>query len=459
MRWVLLFAACWMLASATASSVAAEPAADEIQSWLAQLNDDDFARREQATERLQAAGDAAIEALAQGALSSSPEVAWRAGEALKRIAIDGNERTLDRVAAALERIGQHKSGGTSQVVAEIRARQRQIRRDRASVQIRRLGGQLSGGYEGAILGGGMVMPVAMPIVAIEEVPAIEAAAIEAAAAEVLDEAAADLPPADEPAVDLPDDLPKPPTDDLKAVIAEFFAAEPDRRAAAKEAAELEVAGIDDMPIRVGGIEVDVDDAPIDAIDLGFLDVAGGDALFAAAVEDAGGAAAQSLTLDANWRGGDKGLAVLRDLPEITQVSIRGAKLTDAAVAHLAALPRLGSLHIQGTKFSAGALRKLHRARPKVYMFCQGEAMLGIHADTTGSCVLTSVYPGSGAHDAGLLAGDKIVAIDHLEIRDFSELTISVYARGVGEKLKIEYERDGLRKTAQVELRARKVLEP
>ena len=452
MRSVLLFAACWMLASVSASGLAAEPAADEIQSWLAQLNDDDFARREQATERLQAAGDAAIEALAQGALSSSPEVAWRAGEALKRIAIDGNERTLDRVAAALERIGQHKSGGTSQVVAEIRARQRQIRRDRASAQIRQLGGQVSGGYEGVILGGGMVMPVAMPMVAIdiEEVPAAEAPAV------VADEVAEEVPLVDEPATDLPDDLPEPATDDLKAVIAEFFAADPAPRAAIEEAAAekaaVEVAAADAAVLAVAAKDLDV----LEFTDIGFLEVAGGE--FAMA-EGVSGVGAQSLTLDANWRGGDRGLAVLRDLPEITQVSIRGAKLTDAAIAHLAMLPRLGSLHIQGTKFSAGALRKLHRARPKAYMFCQGEAMVGIHADTTGSCVLTSVYPGSGAHDAGLLAGDKIVAIDDLDIRDFSELTISVYARGVGEKLKIEFQRDGRRQTAHVELRARTVLEP
>jgi S1-C subfamily serine protease len=86
-------------------------------------------------------------------------------------------------------------------------------------------------------------------------------------------------------------------------------------------------------------------------------------------------------------------------------------------------------------------------------------MVGIHADTGGSCVLTSVYGGSGAADAGLMEGDKIIAIDGVEIRDFSELTISVYGHGVGEKLKIEYEREGQRKTAQVELKARSVLEP
>src|SRR4030095_9813918 len=110
-------------------------------------------------------------------------------------------------------------------------------------------------------------------------------------------------------------------------------------------------------------------------------------------------------------------------------------------------------------FSVAALRELHKARPNTYLFCQGEAMVGIHADTGGSCVLPRVSPGAGAPDAGLRQGDKILAIEGVEIRDFSELTISVYGHKVGEKLKIEYERDGKRDVAHVELKARSVLEP
>jgi membrane-associated protease RseP (regulator of RpoE activity) len=168
---------------------------------------------------------------------------------------------------------------------------------------------------------------------------------------------------------------------------------------------------------------------------------------------------ESLSLDANWRGGDKGLEALRDLPEVTSISIQGAKLTDEGLRHIAALPKLTNISIRGTIFSVAALRELHKARPNTYLFCQGEAMVGIHADTGGSCVLTSVYGGSGAAAAGLKEGDKINSIDGVEIRDFSELTISVYGNKVGEKLKIEYEREGARHTAQVELKARSVLEP
>jgi hypothetical protein len=420
--------------------VAAAAETDQIQSWLAQLDDEEFARREAATARLREAGDASIEALAAGAVSSSPEAAWRAGEALKQIALNGNEQTIDRVAAALERVGKTSRGGMHQVVAEIRARQRQLRNDRAALQIRQLGGGLSGGFgEGSPAGFIIGAPVFLE--------AVDAGPEVIEKAEVADvEVAVDvLPAAEAPRAAAEEPLPLPEKAVLEEVVADLFPAE---EAAAAEAPLHIPLLIEEEEEVLGGIG-----GGLMAVDVAVGFGLGGD------IDESGLQQAQSLSLGPEWRGGDKGLAALRDLPDITTLAIGRAKLTDDALTHIAALPKLRSISIQGTKFSAAALRKLHRARPNAYMFCQGEAMVGIHADTTGSCVLTSVYPGSGAFDAGLRAGDKIVAIDDLEIRDFSELTISVYARGIGEKLKMEFERDGKRQTAHVELRARKVLEP
>lgn len=437
MRRTVILVACWLLVVGS-GIVAAAAETDQIQAWLGQLDDEEFARREAATERLREAGDASIEALAAGAVSSSPEAAWRAGEALKQIALNGNEQTIDRVAAALERVGKTGRGGMHQVVAEIRARQRQLRHDRAALQIRKLGGGLSGGF-GEGLPAGFMMAAPVFLEEVEEV--LDAPLVPVAVA-------VDVPPAKEaPRLEADEALPLPEKAVLEEVVADLFPAE---EAAAAEA-------IIHIPLLI-----EEEEEVLGGVGGGFMavDIAFGVGGMGDEVDPAGTLQiAESLALGPEWRGGDQGLAVLRDLPDITTVAIGGAKLTDAALEHIAALPKLRSINIRGTKFSAAALRKLHRARPSAYMFCQGEAMVGIHADTTGSCVLSSVYPGSGAFDAGLLAGDKIVAIDDLEIRDFSELTISVYARGVGEKLKMEFERDGKRQTAHVELRARKVLEP
>src|SRR5262245_53475673 len=167
-----------------AAPPAKAPSAADVQTWLVQLNDDNYGRREEATARLHAAGERAIDALAAGALSRSPEVAWRAGEALKRIAVTGSERTIDRVAAALERVGKQGRTGVVQVVGEIRARQKQLRHDRAAAEVRRLGGKLSGGM--SVFGGEVMvdvgfLPMAAPmVVEVEEVLDLK----EEAAAEV-----------------------------------------------------------------------------------------------------------------------------------------------------------------------------------------------------------------------------------------------------------------------------------
>lgn len=454
--------------------------AAQLREWLDALDDESYARREQATERLHAAGEQAIEVLAQGALAGSPETAWRAGEALKRIAVSGNERTIDRVAEALERVGKQGRSGMVQVVSEIRARQKQLKHDRAAAQITRLGGRLSGGM--ASHGGDMMvdvgfLPMAAPmVVEVEEVlplkeivkeeaaaeaaeagaAAAEAAAVAAKAAAIAAEAEAKA--AAEPAAKESDErLPAAPPAEFKEVVEGLFPGELSLEIIGGQTVEPDEPATDpaddldafrDLVRLPPGVEepVEVGDAiAIGDLDVGFdaFAMAPGGVFFGGGfveVDAEEGTRAESLMLDANWRGGDQGLEVLRDLPDVTMISINGAKLSDAALQHIAALPRLSNISIRGTVFSVAALRELHKARPRAAMFCQGEAMVGIHADTGGSCVLTSVYGRSGAADAGLREGDKIVAIDDVPIRDFAELTISVYGHKVGDKLKIEYER-------------------
>jgi hypothetical protein len=80
----------------------ATPTAAQLQGWVRDLDSDDYSVRETATRELTAAGPDAIEALAHGVVSASPETAWRASEALQEIALQGDETALARVAAALD---------------------------------------------------------------------------------------------------------------------------------------------------------------------------------------------------------------------------------------------------------------------------------------------------------------------------------------------------------------------
>jgi regulator of sigma E protease len=104
------------------------------------------------------------------------------------------------------------------------------------------------------------------------------------------------------------------------------------------------------------------------------------------------------------------------------------------------------------------LREFRRKRPSTRVFAIGSAMLGVGADLEGPCTLTSVYAASGAYEAGLAQGDEILSVDGQKTRDFSDLTISVFARKPGEKVAIEFKRSGQVRTVDVLLKDRAVLE-
>lgn len=462
-RWIAACGACLAVWAVCASAMAATPSVGQIAGWVKQLDDEDYSRREEAGRQLLAAGEAAVDALAQGILSSSPEAAWRAGETLKQIAIEGNERQLDRVAAALVRLEKQGRPGMGKVVAEIRGRQKQMRHDRAATQIRAAGGGLVGGAEGYVADIGFApVAMAMPMVAMEiseaefavepEAPAEVARDLDVAAPPALREAVKELFGDKEPV----DDPTKPPAVRLRNSDA------PAEEAPAVEAPRALPGAV--APPVAPGAEGAPEEAPAEEeVLLGGEAIVGADAFFmidAGGIEMAGESnqVVEALTLDARWRGGDQALRAIRDLPDIASVEIRGAKLTDEALSLLAGLPKLQRVHLQGTKFSHQALHDFRKAKPAVTVFCQGEAMLGIHADTTGSCVITSVYFGSGAYEAGLKDGDKILAVNGLPTEDFSALTIAVYPHGPGDKLAVEFERDGKRQKVEVALKARNVLE-
>ena len=87
----------------------------------------------------------------------------------------------------------------------------------------------------------------------------------------------------------------------------------------------------------------------------------------------------------------------------------------------------------------------------------GTAWLGIRGETptdgrTGA-VVVEVVEGSPADQAGLHAGDRIFRSDGRAIRDMSSLRADIQIRLPGERVDLEYERDGATGVAEIELGA------
>lgn len=455
----LLIAATAALAE-EAAPAAANADQQEFKRLVAELNNDDYDRREAAAEQLVDAGPAAVPALVEGLACDQAEVAWRSGAALEQIAVSGDEQTLAQIARELEAAAKRSQrSGLKNLAADLNARQRAFRRERASARIAEHGGRLMGGefgFDGGAVdpfGGGMVL-MDGPVMVEELAVPVDAGIIEGAPVLV-------PPAADE---DLLAGL-------AKAIARALVPAVEDRKEAEPKADEVERA---------------IEKAPVEAVEKGSIEttepatIEGSkpppiaepavaeppiapmvEEVAIAVVEDVAMAADEGLTpsaqlyLDRSWRGGDDALAALADLPEIGQVTLNDAPITDKALAHLAKLPRLGMVQVRGGKLSRDALLKFHGAKPTATLYCMGEAMMGVNADFGGApMTLTAISAGSGAADAGLREGDIIHEVDGVKVRDFSDLTICVSTRKAGDKIKVVYERDGKKQTCEVTLTRR-----
>jgi hypothetical protein len=467
----------------SAIAAAAPPPPQQLAQWVRDLDAERYAVRETASRRLAAAGDAAIDVLAAAAEKGSPESAWRASAILEQIALEGSETTLLRVTAALEQLSRNKPR-LATTVGELRARQTKMRRDRAAVRIRSLGGKLTGGGDefGMITVGGpvfgffggapAVVEIAADLARIDGVPLEEievevvrgdrgerAVEEEVAPGDDEPEPAPALPPAEPPAP--PPAAPPPVAIPVPAI----DALAPPPPADLPPLPPVDVEG-DMPPERVAEFEEALDAALGAAVEgpiIGAIaDAFVGDDPFAGGLEFADGAWAmfmhEVLVLDSAWRGGDLGLAELADIPSIVNLSIQDAKVTDAALDQVAKLPRLADLSVRGSDITADGLRRFREKRPETRIYASGDAMLGINASRDGPCVLTGVYDPSGAFDAGLRAGDEILSVGGHKTRDFSDLTIAVFRCTPGQKLAVEYKRGGTVKTVDVLLKDRAILE-
>jgi hypothetical protein len=496
---------CFILAGAglvsaeepTPSAVATKPSAEQLQQWLAELDSDSFDVREAAAEKLAQAGPAAVDVLASGVVSESAEIAWRSGASLERIALGGDEKTLARVSSVLDSLSVKGKPGLRTMAAELHSRQKHFRHDRAVASLKKHGAVFAS--DGMELGGGAVFmggAIAMPVpIMVEDAGAIEIAAEpEPAPADGIfgllgrifeavkgPEAAAPI-EAVPPRLIIPAAPPAPP---VAAPKAEPAPTEPvteppaleenpavegkltDERRADQPAPEKLEQTLEEFkelaePIKDGATADAQVLAPPPALG---EDIGAGDIAMPIALDFIGGGiigfdeeeieTSASLMLGKQWHGGDDALKVLKDVPEIWSISLSGANVTDAALQYMAELPNLSNLQVRDTAVTRQGLRKLREQKPELQVQARGEAMMGVNADVGASpLVLTSIFPGSGAYQAGLREGDVIHSVDGLGIKDFADLTISIYGRKADEKVRVEYERDGAKKTVDVTLKKR-----
>ncbi len=146
-------------------------------------------------------------------------------------------------------------------------------------------------------------------------------------------------------------------------------------------------------------------------------------------------------IDKKWTGGDDGLKYLRRIEDFRiQSEIRGPAL----------------FRIKGSKVSDDAIAELQASLPALVVQPRGPACLGVspYSQFGGQMELQihTVKPGSAADRAGIKVGDVLVKFNEHLVPDFETLVEKIGELQPGDKVPVEYVRDGVRETATVELR-------
>jgi hypothetical protein len=445
--WLYAVILIWPLSGLSAIERAVPPA-DATSQLVRDLDDDNYFVRERALEKLAEVGLPALPALGQALLDGSPEAVWRASAALEHIAIEGDEKQLQQVSDLLKKLSAKKPG-LARIANELAVRQQWARHETAVGQLRSLGGRVFT-MEGEIAGefgfvdvGGLEvlvdadveMPAMEEEVELAEEPGIFGAI--RAIARVLIPGIEDPEAPPEPIVPeaeaMPDDAPVAESPDVEII-----------GRALPRPVDADVEIIEEAGPAIDPTDIDVALAEVGMEELGLDGAVNG---------------VSQIALTKTWLGGDAGLAHLKHVKGLATVTVEDARLSDAALPHLEAVPTLRQLTLRGGAFTTAGLRKWREKRPDVQIWAFGPAMMGVGADMGSKpLVLNHIYPRSGAHEAGLAAGDIVKQIDGEEIRDFADLMLCVFQRKVGDKLRVDFERDGKARTVEVSLKARQVVE-
>lgn len=121
-----------------------EVSQDQVQTWVRELDADQFQTREDATAHLAKGGELAVAALAEADLpSQNLEVVSRAMQVLQELALSNDRATEDAARSVLEVLSVSKNSSAAHRAKHTLATLNQLRQDRAVTKLEKLGANIS----------------------------------------------------------------------------------------------------------------------------------------------------------------------------------------------------------------------------------------------------------------------------------------------------------------------------
>ena len=152
-----------------------------------------------------------------------------------------------------------------------------------------------------------------------------------------------------------------------------------------------------------------------------------------------------VVIDHGWRGGEAGLAHLRDLIGLRHVIIIGTEISLKGLSELRQVELLDDLWLYGTKLQDDDISELQKLLPQVTIDYRRGALLGVGSHTPdgmGPAVVGVVQPGSVAAAAGIQVGDVIQKFENQPVPSFKALTTMIGKHTAGDEVTLEVLRGG-----------------
>lgn len=154
---------------------------------------------------------------------------------------------------------------------------------------------------------------------------------------------------------------------------------------------------------------------------------------------------------AKWRGNSADFALLKQVPNIYQLSIYGVHVDDGMAAVLSELNHPRMICLFGTGISDSAHESLVKRLPKTTTIDRrGSAFLGVKGVIEANlCEIREISADSPAERAGLMPGDRILTCDGHAVEDFQKLTRLIAAKQAGDSAMLQISRGGNEITKKV----------
>ncbi len=356
-----LLLTCW------GNAPAAEPTPEEIQRWIADLDDDRFSVREAGTKSLIEAGTAVIPALVEQTNRGSLEVSCRTVRVLQALADGDNLPTREAALAALRQIADTPGHTARRRAAAMLLYWETTRRERIFAEIRRFGGtvaQQSDGqqivrigksWQGGREGLAFVRRLdKLPSLSLEHSSLPDDALQELAGMANLRRLYLGESQIEGPGLRRLAGL-----DSLTYLSLKDLKLDDDALEHIGQLANLDHLGLDGTSVTDAALE---HLKPLERLAKLWLN--------GTRITDAGlvhlGGLTQIAWLDlSDTRITDAGIEHLGSLPKLEELRLQNTALTDGAIEHLAELKALKRLHLQGTTITDVGIAKLRRAMPQI----------------------------------------------------------------------------------------------